>query len=53
MQELRLNAQQLRQQQFQPVPVTAVLKQTLASWRASLADITLEQQHEDDGSDAE
>lgn len=50
VQELRSNAQQLRQQQFQPLPVTEVIKQTLDSWLVSRADITLEQQHEHDAS---
>lgn len=50
VQELRLNAQQLRQQQFQPMPIMAVLQQTLASWLVSRADITLSQQDNDDGS---
>lgn len=50
VQELRLNAQQLRQQQFQPMPVTEVLKQSLAGWLVSRPDITLTQQYQDDGS---
>lgn len=50
VQELRSNAQQLRQQQFQPLPVTEVIKQTLDSWLVSRADITLEQQHDHDAS---
>jgi len=50
VQELRSNAQQLRQQQFQPLPVTEVIKQTLDSWLVSRADITLEQQHNHDAS---
>lgn len=48
--ELRLNAQQLRQQQFQPMPIMAELQHTLASWLVSRADITLEQHYEDDKS---
>lgn len=50
VQELRLNAQQLRQQQFEPIAITKVIEQTLASWLVSRSDITLEQQHKEDGS---
>lgn len=50
VQELRDNANYLRQQQFQPIPVLTVIKQTLSSWLVSRSDITLLQQHQDDES---
>lgn len=50
VQELRNNAQQLRQQQFEPQPVTEIISQTLSSWLVSRSDITLEQQHQHDNS---